>query len=379
MSKTYQAHGKLLLTGEYFVLDGAVAFALPTQLGQTMIVKPIKYPGLYWRSKFHNKNIWFSGVFKRDSLQYEHVTDSKIAQRLQDIFKEIHRQQPDFFSTLGDSIIDTQLEFPHDWGLGSSSTLLALLAQWSNTNPYLLLKNTFGGSGYDIACAVANGPIFYKKNKEQVNVTPVDFKPTFQEQLYFVYLGQKQNSRLGIQRYREKVKTETRLVDDISAISQAITEVSTLNDFEKLLVEHEEIVARTLELPRAKNLYFSDYWGEVKSLGAWGGDFVLATSDRGDVFTKKYFNEKGFEVGLLCGGIATILFTSFMAVYMYQIDTEFAAHIMEKWNLEYDLGTLMLVLSIFIMGLSTTLVLTLTFMQLLKKSWNTPDGNRNTL
>ena len=89
--------------------------------------------------------------------------------------------------------------------------------------------------------------------------------------------------------------------------------------------------------------------------------------------------EKGFEVGLLCGGIATILFTLFMAIYMYQIDTEFAAHIMEKWNLEYDLGTLMLVLSIFIMGLSTTLVLTLTFMQLLKKSWNTPDGNRNTL
>jgi hypothetical protein len=89
--------------------------------------------------------------------------------------------------------------------------------------------------------------------------------------------------------------------------------------------------------------------------------------------------EKGFEVGLLSGGIATIIFTIFMAIYMYQIDTEFATVIMERWNLEYDLGTFMLLLTILIMGFATSLVLTLTFMQLLKKSWNTQDGNRNTL
>lgn len=89
--------------------------------------------------------------------------------------------------------------------------------------------------------------------------------------------------------------------------------------------------------------------------------------------------EKGFEVGLLSGGIASILFTVFMAVYLYQIDTEFAQGIMERWNLEYDLGTFMLVLTILIMGFVTTLVLTLAFMQLLKKSRNTKDGNRNTL
>ncbi|WP_347373410.1 DUF4199 domain-containing protein [Aequorivita sp. Q41] len=93
----------------------------------------------------------------------------------------------------------------------------------------------------------------------------------------------------------------------------------------------------------------------------------------------KFKYEKAFEVGLLSGGIATILFTAFMAVYMYQIDMEFAAAIMDRWNLEYNLGTLMLLLSILLMGFSTSLVLTLTFMQLLKKSWNTQDGNRNTL
>jgi len=89
--------------------------------------------------------------------------------------------------------------------------------------------------------------------------------------------------------------------------------------------------------------------------------------------------ENGFEVGLLSGGIASIIFTVFMAIYMYQIDTEFAASIMEQWNLEYNMGTLMLLISVLIMGFATTLVLTLSFMQLLKKSWNTQDGNRNVL
>ncbi|WP_313112492.1 DUF4199 family protein [Aequorivita sediminis] len=89
--------------------------------------------------------------------------------------------------------------------------------------------------------------------------------------------------------------------------------------------------------------------------------------------------EKGFEVGLFSGGIASVLFSIFMAIYMYQIDTEFSKAIMNKWDLEYDLGTLMLVLSILIMGFATTIVLTLSFMQLLKTSWNTQDGNRNVM
>lgn len=93
----------------------------------------------------------------------------------------------------------------------------------------------------------------------------------------------------------------------------------------------------------------------------------------------KFKYEKGFEVGLLSGGIATIIFTIFMAIYMYQIDTEFAVAIMERWNLEFALGTLMLLLTILIMGFVTSLVLTFSFMQLLKNSWNTQDGNRNTL
>lgn len=82
--------------------------------------------------------------------------------------------------------------------------------------------------------------------------------------------------------------------------------------------------------------------------------------------SKKMVYLEGFELGLFTGGIASILFTIFIAVYSYQIDREFASVILENWNLEYDLGTSMIVLSTLIMGFATTMILSFTFMQLFK-------------
>ncbi|MBK8557148.1 MAG: hypothetical protein IPL65_15875 [Lewinellaceae bacterium] len=45
-------------------------------------------------------------------------------------------------------------------------------------------------------------------------------------------------------------------------------------------------------------MHFSDYWGAVKSLGAWGGDFVLVTSEKDESTTRAYFLDKGFDVFL---------------------------------------------------------------------------------
>lgn len=39
---SFKSNGKLLLTGEYLVLDGAVALALPTKMGQIMTVEPLR-------------------------------------------------------------------------------------------------------------------------------------------------------------------------------------------------------------------------------------------------------------------------------------------------------------------------------------------------
>src|SRR5690606_10074625 len=79
--------------------------------------------------------------------------------------------------------VETRLTFPQDWGLGSSSTLINNIAKWAQIDAYKLLENTFGGSGYDIACAEYNGPITYQLGKQRT-VKDVDFNPVFKEALY---------------------------------------------------------------------------------------------------------------------------------------------------------------------------------------------------
>lgn len=86
--------------------------------------------------------------------------------------------------------------------------------------------------------------------------------------------------------------------------------------------------------------------------------------------TDRFQYQDGFQVGLFTGGLATIIFTVFMAVYIFQIDSQFAEAVLDSWNLNINKGSLILVISLFIMGFSTTFVLTLAFMQLLKESWN---------
>ena len=210
------------------------------------------------------------------------------------LFRAIGKQNGTFWNKKQGWEIVTQLEFPRNWGLGTSSTLVANLAHWAAVDPYKLLKDSFGGSGYDIACATAAGPIFYQIGPK---VQQANFDPAFKEALYFVYLGKKQDSRKGIARYREKSSSKIHL-QRISAISKEMEEVQELSGFEALIEEHEALVAETIELPRAKDLYFKDYPGQIKSLGAWGGDFVLATSSTAAKDTIAYFNEKGFDTVL---------------------------------------------------------------------------------
>jgi mevalonate kinase len=296
---TFHANGKLLLTGEYFVLDGATALALPTKLGQSLTVEqaPDMYgKNLYWYSQTPDLPNWFWGELWLDKLFIRYYAgDKTVCEGLETIFKAIDTLNPLFWSKNNALVATSTLEFPRNWGLGSSATLVSLLAKWANIDPFTLNDATFGGSGYDIACAEASKPIFFERKNGQYIVKEVDFKPIFVDNLYFVFLNQKQNSREGIARYREKSGSiPPQYFDDISALTQVFYAASNLSDFEKLIDEHENLVASVIELPRAKSLYFNDFWGEIKSLGAWGGDFVLATSERPFEETKSYFEERGF-------------------------------------------------------------------------------------
>jgi len=295
---SFRAHGKLLLSGEYFVLDGAKALALPTQLGQSLNITFTNSNKIEWRAFDHDQSEWLYVDLAIKDLTILKYNEEDSAKRLQQILAQAKKQNPDFLLDYKGLKVETILEFPRKWGLGSSSTLIANLAMWANIDPYELLENTMGGSGYDLACAVNNFPIVYWREQGKAQVQASSFNPPFKDSLYFVYLSKKQNSREGIRRYREKVNSLNNLLDTISQLSLNMERCESLNDFEKLLLEHESLVAKTLELPRAQDLYFKDFWGVVKSLGAWGGDFVLATSSRKENETKRFFNEKGFSVVL---------------------------------------------------------------------------------
>ena len=59
MEQSFYSNGKLLITGEYVVLDGAKALAVPTKFGQYLEVKPSEKKSIYWKSFDSNNQIWF--------------------------------------------------------------------------------------------------------------------------------------------------------------------------------------------------------------------------------------------------------------------------------------------------------------------------------
>ncbi len=310
INKSFHANGKLLLTAEYFVLDGATALALPVKLGQSLDLRfandDLRLGGtgtLHWRSLDEKGECWFQAKFDPENFDASEATDPAIAERLQKILQEARKLNPTFLLDCRLPTADCQLQFPRLWGLGTSSTLIYLVAKWAEVDPFELSAHTFGGSGYDIACAGADGPILYQLKNGKQQVEACDFRPPFHNSLYFIYLGKKQDSREGIRNYRLttndlRLTKLPELVATVLDLTRRFLAAQTLPEFDDLIRQHEALVAETIGLPRAKMLFFNDFWGEVKSLGAWGGDFVLATSNRDAEETRRYFNEKGFEMFL---------------------------------------------------------------------------------
>jgi mevalonate kinase len=297
----YYSNGKLLLTGEYLVLDGAKSLALPTKFGQDLIVDKIKEPQLIWASFTNTGDCWFEAVFDLLKLRLVNCTFNSdkegsaefIAETLLDILKEEKRLNPGFLKEEHGFVVKTKLSFPRNWGLGSSSTLINSIASWAKVDAFQLLWNSFKGSGYDIACAQNDTPIFYQIKAQNPKVEVVEFNPIFKDNLYFVYLNQKQDSKEGIAKFRESNTNFSQEIKRISEISEEFTKVTSLDNFNDLITEHEQIISSIIKLQPVKEKLFPDYFGAIKSLGAWGGDFILAT---GTKETPSYFKNKGFEI-----------------------------------------------------------------------------------
>ena len=290
MTKCY-SHGKLLLTGEYMVLVGAEALAIPTKMGQSLEFEPNDSKTLNWESWDFKNKLWFNATLDILDFSISNSSDEDIATRLAQILKAVRDQKNNFLRKNGGTV-KTHLEFERQWGLGTSSTLISNLARWSQTNPYKLLQNSFGGSGYDIACATAKSPLIFRKQHLDPHIERCEFEPPFKTSLYFVYLNQKKNSREAIQAFKRQNISEEQ-VAYASRLTRAVMKANTLTEFERLINEHESFISNILGVVPVKEKLFPDFQGAIKSLGAWGGDFILVTGDKD---TPGYFKNKGFKV-----------------------------------------------------------------------------------
>lgn len=285
--KSFHSNGKLLISGEYLVLDGALSLALPCKFGQSLIFTEESNGTLEWISKDANDTIWFTAYFEAKTLKVLKTSNYNTVKWVKKILEFCNKNSLTNKNLQGK--IECKLEFPNNWGLGSSSTLLNNLASLYEINPYDLNFSTTNGSGYDIACAGSNSAITYQVIENIPQVKKMDWSPVFKDEILFIFLKKKQKSNLEVKRFKE-LKKDPDLISRISSITKEIIYSKTIEEFEYLLDEHEAIIGQYIQSETVKSKYFSDYEGSVKSLGAWGGDFVLATRKN-----KNYFLDKGFD------------------------------------------------------------------------------------
>ena len=297
MKTTFYSNGKLLITGEYLVLDGAKAFALPTKFGQNLIVENGSNKEILWKSYNVDEKIWFEDTISFNEIINNIKEDIEtVKTTLINILHEAYLLNPVFIDNANGYKIRTHLTFPKNWGLGTSSTLLNNIAQWAKIDAFTLLKNSFGGSGYDIACAQNDTPILYYLENNLPVVETVSFNPGFTKNIHFVYLNKKQSSKTAINAYYNNKNADlSKNISDNNKLTNSVLNASTLKEFALTVQKHEIHLSNILELQTIKEIAFPDFNGIVKSLGAWGGDFVMAISKENP---KEYFISKGYETVL---------------------------------------------------------------------------------
>ncbi len=282
--KTYYAHGKLLLSGEYSVLKGSLALAIPTNLGQSLHFTASDAGNLTWHSYDYLDKLWLQVVFD-SNLSILSTSDNHKATFLQNLLKKGFELSGEEFKP---GLAETKLEFDRSWGLGSSSTLTYLIADWLGADQMKLHFATQIGSGYDVACASAKSPLLYRKDSD-IYIHHLKL-PELYSKVYFIHLNQKQLSKPEVEKFMAASQPSA-LLDRISEISLALTLVKSENELRDLITEHESIMSDLLHRPTVQAKLFPEFNGIVKSLGAWGGDFVLALGK--DV--PAYFKSKGYN------------------------------------------------------------------------------------
>lgn len=297
MITRYASNGKLLLTGEYLVLLGAKVLAMPVRYKQWMNIFNLKgqsAPVIEWVAQNEGK-VWFEAVFDKSSLSIKATNDEAKALYLKKILLEIRKLNNDFLKQDHSYKITTNTDFPVTWGLGTSSTLIANLAKSSGISPFELYFRVSNGSGYDLACALSDMPLIYNRNQNDPVFEEIPFYPSFYRSIYFVNRSTKQNSAESVDKFLRNVSVSKSDINKMNGLTDRFIRSENLTEFEEVIYEHEDFLSKKLKI-KPLNKYFNDFPSAMKSLGAWGGDFMMVTWRNDYKYMKEYFVNKGLNV-----------------------------------------------------------------------------------
>lgn len=113
------------------------------------------------------------------------------------------------------------------------------------------------------------------------------------------------------------------------------------------------------------NIFYSLFNGVITGFGIYETIKYLKLKEG-----RSFDYGKGFKFGLTTGVVATLLFTFFFMVYSTELNPLFLEQLSAAWAKDYSNFTAIVFFTVAIMGMATSLVLTLTFMQLFKTTKN---------
>jgi mevalonate kinase len=287
------APGKLLLTGEYLVLKGAKALAIPLKLGQHLTMKNFGFGLVNWETRYNGTKVFEAG-FCPETLTITETNNIRNAQYISLVLSGVKTLNPNFFPSKGLSFL-SELEFPLEWGLGNSSALIVNLARLAGVDPLKLHELTSIGSGYDVACAFEEKPILYTLIVDPEWQT-VPFSPNFKDELYFIYLGNKQNSEKSVRDFWLQCKVTKHQLLLADAWTMQAMQSQTSKEFVDALQNLTHLTSEILGVDNPLNALFSDLDVFAKPLGAWGGDFALVVTKLPKHVLKNYLYAENIDV-----------------------------------------------------------------------------------
>ena len=292
----FYSKGKFLLSGEYLVLNGAKSLAVPLKFGQRMMISELPEPGTLKWETFVMGNSWFSGEYNLNNLEILGYSDQKTALFVQQVLRSGAKLQPERLKAAHGYLVQNHIDFDINWGLGSSSSLVSNMAYWLDIDPFALYRELYQGSGYDVFCARATKPILYQLKENIPEIQEISFKPSFSDHIYYVHLGRKQDSQQSVKQFRMQFNHNDKLIRQISEITDLMLKAGSMDEFMRVIILHESAISSVLGMKPVKEDIFPDFHGEIKSLGAWGGDFIMAATPMNHDEVIDYFCSKNMPI-----------------------------------------------------------------------------------